>query len=72
MINRIGREADHLPPSTVEAKNQWRHSSSHTDVFTAYIYIYILHHHLYLHLHQFLTDPQQILCLAYLVTVELA
>ena len=34
MISRLGREADHLPPSTAKAKNQWSPSSSHTDVFT--------------------------------------
>ena len=33
--NPLLREAEHLPPSTAEAKNQWSLSSSHTDVFTA-------------------------------------
>jgi len=46
MINWIGREADHLPPSTAETKNQWSHSSSHTDIFTAYIQKSLLYHHL--------------------------
>jgi hypothetical protein len=34
MISWLEREADHLPPSTAEAKNQWSLSSSHTAVFT--------------------------------------
>ena len=69
MINRLGREADYLPPSTAEAKNRWSQSYFHTDDLTAYIQISLPYHRLYWHVHQFLTDPQNILWLAYLVTV---
>jgi hypothetical protein len=34
-VKRLGREADHSPPSVAEVNNAWRYTSTPQDVFTA-------------------------------------
>jgi hypothetical protein len=38
-VKRLGREADHIPPSTAEVKNVWSYTSTRQYVFMAWYFV---------------------------------
>jgi hypothetical protein len=50
-IKRLGREADHSPPSNSEIKNAWSYSSTPQNVFMAWCSVKKVQGQLYLYLY---------------------